>query len=365
MITVFRWSCADQKCERGSVERVPGSAAEIQGDDVIWIDLAAPSTEEEQLVFEKFLKIHPLTLGDITKPRREGDQQTHLSKVEEFPDYLFVIVNPLPPGLAEAVIPQRKGTNGPQPVAPGPVHGSTSPHARPLYRSRPQLSAVLTENVLITHHYTSLDCIDETVEYIDRHRDSSRRGPDYIFHLILDAMVDEYAPVADRISTHLDRLESRVFHDPSPRVLQRMFRLKRQVTGMRKTLILEREVLARLTRGEFALVDQREIAYYRNVFDHLVRYTELIESAREMVGDLMQSHLSATANRLNAIMKVLAMISTVILPMTLVAGIYGMNFEENVWPDFKSATWGFPFAIALMALTGIGAWFWFRWKRWI
>ena len=106
-----------------------------------------------------------------------------------------------------------------------------------------------------------------------------------------------------------------------------LIRLKRRVIALRKTLILMREVLARLTRGEFELVDDREIVYYRNVFDHLVRYTELIEGAREMVSDLMQTHLAAQSNKLNGIMKVLAMVSTIILPMSLVAGIYGMNFE--------------------------------------
>src|SRR5262245_66207132 len=99
-----------------------------------------------------------------------------------------------------------------------------------------------------------------------------------------------------------------------------------------------REVLARLMRWDFALVNEREIAYYRNVYDHLVRFTELIESAREMVSDLMQTHLAATSNKLNEIMKVLTMISTTVLPMALISGIYGMHLEKNVWHDFKETT---------------------------
>ena len=153
-----------------------------------------------------------------------------------------------------------------------------------------------------------------------------------------------------------------MFKDPSPRLLARMLRLKRLVVAMRKTLILEREVLARLTRGEFALVEAREIAYYRNVFDHLVRYTELIEGAREMVSDLMQTHLSAVSNRLNEIMKVLTMISTVVLPMTLVAGVYGMNFKHMPELGWE---WGYPMAIGLMLLVGAASFILFRWKRWI
>jgi magnesium transporter len=355
MMTVFRWDCTTRACGWAEVSRLPAAAAEVGKDDVVWIDLADPTPDEERAVLEKFLPVHPLTLEDMTKPRREPVEGSHLPKAEEFPDYLLVIVSPLPAGLAE-----RVRTAAADPAA-GPTPLGEALSAR---RHRPQLSAVLTHNVLITHHYDPLSCIDSVRGYLDRHGQTAGRGPDYVFHLVLDAMVDEYAPVVDRVAARLDALEARLFEDPSPKVLARLLRLKRLVAGMRKTLILEREVLARLTRGEFDLVDEREIAYYRNVYDHLVRYTELIEAAREMVSDLMQTHLSAASNRLNQIVKTLTMISTVVLPMTLIAGVYGMNFDESVWPDFKSP-WGFWFAMGLMAATGIVAYVLFRLKRWL
>ena len=354
MITVYRWHCSTRVCERVAAHQLPASAAEIAGDDVCWVDLADPTPEEEQLVFEKFLKVHTLTLGDITMPRREPNQGAHLPKAEEFPDYLFVITNPLPPGLAEAAQAQPSPADGPRPAI----------DPRQFRKHRPQLSAILTPTILITHHYQPLGCVDEAHRYLDRHGDSARRGPDYLFHLILDAMVDEYAPVVDRISDRLDKMERRMFTDPSPKLLHRLLHLKRLVIGLRKTLVLEREVLARLVRGEFDLVDDREVAYYRNVYDHLVRYTELVEAGREMISDLMQTHLSATSNRLNQIMKVLTMISTVVLPMTLIAGVYGMNFEDSVWPGYHTS-WGFWFALGLMALTGIVAFTLFRRRKWV
>ena len=356
MMTVFRWDCSEQTCRTVAPDQLPASAAAIAGDDSIWIDLSNPTADEEEAVFGRFLKVHALTREDITKPRLNPEQGAHFPKVEEFPDYLFVITNPLPPGLAEVVTrkPNADGTNPLPPLTP----------ARLLHRqNRPQLSAVLTHHVLITYHTQPLGCIDQTRRYLERHGETARRGPDYLFHLILDDMVDEYAPVVDRVSARLDRLETRVFRDPSPKVLGSMLRLKRLVTGLRKTLILEREVLARLTRGEFALVEAREIAYYRNVYDHLVRYTELIESAREMVGDLMQTHLAAVSNRLNEIMKVLTMISTVVLPMTLIAGVYGMNFRKGM-PELDWV-YGYPFALGLMVLTGVTSFALFRWKKWI
>jgi magnesium transporter len=350
MILVHR--CGHKTCARGGLDQLPESVAAVPPDEVIWVHLTEPAPEEEAGVFQQFMKVHTLTFEDITRMRREPESGAHFPKAEEFPDYLFVIVNPLPPGLSALAAGKSERAAGPRPSA-----------SRMLRRDRPQLSAVITRNVLITHATAPLECVTATYQYLQRHEESAGRGPDYLFHIMLDAMVDEYAPVVEWVAAQLDRLEMRIFTHPTRKLIARILRLKRVVTGMRKTLIIEREVLSRLIRGEFDLVDEREVVYYRNVYDHLVRYTELIEAAREMVSDLGETHLAAVSNRLNEVMKVLAMISTIVLPMTLVAGVYGMNFEENVWPDFKSS-WGFPFALAVMAFTGVGSLAFFKWRKW-
>ncbi len=216
--------------------------------------------------------------------------------------------------------------------------------------------------MLITHHYAPLPCVEDGQKYLARHADGLGRGPDYVFHLILDGIVDEYAPVVERITDRLDKLETKLFTRPSSELLARLLRVKRQVSYLRKTLILEREVLARLLRGEFKLVEARELVYYRNVYDHLVRYTELIESAREMVSDLMQTHLSASSQKLNEVMKALTMISTIGLVCGLIAGIYGMNFENL--PE-KNWEYGYPFALGLMVVAAVAAFLFFRWKKWV
>jgi magnesium transporter len=348
MITVHRWN--GQCCERGGAELLPPAVAHLTGDQVYWIDLTEPTPEEEALVFGTIVPIHPLTLEDVTRMRREPESGAHFPKVEEFPDYLFVIVNPLPPGLG-AIAARR--ADAPK-VSAGKL----------FRRSRPQLSAVIMPHALVTHGYAKLECVEATHQYLARHAESARRGPDYIFHILLDAMVDEYAPVVEWVAGQLDKLETRVFTHPTRKLITRILKLKRVVTSMRKTLIIEREVLSRLIRGEFELVDEREIAYYRNVYDHLVRYTELIEAAREMVSDLGETHLAAVSNRLNEVMKALATISVIGVVCSVIAGTYGMNFEANVWPDFKSG-WGFPFAIGLMAVSSACAFLFFKWRKWV
>src|SRR5262249_101742 len=222
--------------------------------------------------------------------------------------------------------------------------------------------AIVTKRLLLTHHYHPVPGVGELQSFLTRHEEHADRGPDYLFHLILDAMVDEYAPVLDSLEEILDTVEMQIFEQPTQELLIRLLQLKRAVSVLRKTLVYEREILARLARGEFSLIAAEEMVYYRNVYDHVVRFTELIENARDMTSDLMQTHLSATSNKLNSIMKAFATISTLILPMSLIAGIYGMNFKAM--PEIEWAV-GYPMALGMMVAVGLTSYLIFRWKKWI
>lgn len=338
MITLCRYDATGKTCQRTDATSREALGPLPTGQEVVWVDLQNPTPEEESLVLSAWLPVHSLTLEDITRLSRMPEAPPHLPKVEEFPDYLFIIVNPL---------------------FASPKNGGNARHRR---HYGTQLSAILTPNLLITHHYHELPSINGLRDYLARHEVQAARGPDYLFHLVLDATVDEYAPVLDRLEDELDTVEEKVFGRPSPAMLPRLLRLKRTIIGLRKSLIHEREVLARLQRGEFRFIEERERVYYRNVYDHLIRFNELLEGARDMVSDLMQSHLAAMSNRLNEIMKVLTMISTIILPMTLIAGVYGMNFKK--WFPELDWEYGYPFALGLMALTTITALALFKWRRW-
>jgi magnesium transporter len=342
VISVFSWNNAAKEGSWGGARDLPAREAL---PDVLWVDLEAPTEEEERLVFEKFFHVHTLTLGDIQRPRLQPEHSPHFPKVEEFPDYLFVIVNPLRPCAPDDLVGGEEGLVG------SSLHG--------------QLSAVLTRTMLITHHYEPLVSIQELHTFLDKHQAQCARGPDFLFHMVLDEVVDEYAPLLDQVDDSLDKLEEEVFHKPDRSLLARLLQTKRSVISLRKTLIYEREVLARMSRGEFELIDERETVYYRNVYDHLIRFTELIEASREMLMDLTQTLLASQSHKLNETMKVLAMISTTILPMTLIAGVYGMNFERNMWPDFKDSHWGFTIALLMMLASGVGAFGLFRWMKWI
>jgi magnesium transporter len=341
MIAIHCWNRSAKTLHAYRIDELCQRRAELLAEPwVVWIDLSQPSEEEEKLILEQFFTVHSLSLEDIRRLRREPAALPHLPKVEEFPDYLFVIVNPLTQKMREQ-----------SDTAAERDHGLT------------QLSAILTHNLLITHHMVELACVQKVHNYVHRHQAQIDRGPDFLFHIVLDNTVDEFVPVLDEVEGTLEKLEAAIIRRPRQPLFLQLLRLKRVIIVLRKTLISEREVLVRLARGEFALIDDRETVYYRNVYDHLVRFTELIESSREMVTDLMQTYLSAQANHLNQIMKVLTMISTVVLPMTLIAGIYGMNFDALI-PETKNP-WGFTVTLGMMLFSGIVSLGFFWWKRWL
>jgi magnesium transporter len=344
MITLYWWATARKAGQWLDADALRDRADELRAPtSVLWIDLEAPDPAEEGLIFHDFYPLHPLTVEDITRLRRHPDSGPHFPKVEEFPDYLFVVLNPLSKGYLAALA-----------GGAAPVGAAADGHAT-------QLSAVLTDRLLITHHYEPMLSTRDLHCALGKNAAQAERGPAYLFHLILHVLVDQYAPVLDGIDDALDQREAAVLRQGSPEMLRGLLDLKRQIVALRKTLVYEREVLARLARGEFGLIGDPEMAYYRNVYDHLVRFTELVEASREMASDLMQTHLAAVSNRLNEIMKVLAMISTIILPMTLISGIYGMNFEHM--PELGWA-FGYPLALGAMALTALTGVAYFRWKKW-
>jgi magnesium transporter len=307
------------------------------GSGLIWIDLENSTIEEDEIVFKKLFPIHKLTLVDISY-LRDVNKKPHLPKVEEYPTYLFVILNPLCDDFQHG----RKVLD---------IDHATT-----------QLSVFINPSLLITHHLGSLVGIHEVRAYLDRHALKPHHGSDFIFHLIMDGIIDRYRPVLDSLEEYFNELEEVVFVAPGKSKLQDLIGLKRIINVLRKTLIHEKEILFRLSRGEFQVIGEKRVIYYRDVYDHTVRFVELVENNREMVSDLLQAHLSSSSNKLNEVMKVLTIISNLILPMTVISGIYGMNFENQPEVHWQ---YGYPMALFLMFLTSFCSYRFFKFYKWI
>ena len=332
MIRALHWA-ADGPPEAVPVEKL-AAAASLPGGEYYWLDLCAPTPADEERVLAELVPVHPVTREDAAGPCRGGGPD--LSKIEAFADYLFVATNPAPADLfADAPAPPRR--------AP-----------------REQLAAVVTRTALVTLHARPLPCIDRAWGRAKLHAD--RGGPDWLLHLVLDALVDDYAPLFDAIDERLDDLEASLLRARHGRAIPRLLALKRKTALLNRSLATGHEVVARLARGEFSVIDARERAYYRDAAEHLAHYAGLAEQAQEAVSDLMHLHLAASSNRLNEVMKVLTMTSTVILPMTLIAGVYGMNFDRL--PGQHDAG-GFYYALAAMVGCAAAALGYFSWRGWV
>jgi magnesium transporter len=306
-------------------------------EGILWIDLEDPNEAEEETLLVSMFCFHDLAIEDCQNGKED---EGHLPKVEDFGEYLFVIFNPV------------EGIQGPP--------DENGNKAFKIVTS--QLSAFLTNRLLVTHHYKPLRSITNAVQLLTKNPQVLGRGPDFMFHIIIDDIVDNYTPILDTLDSMVDDMEEEVFHSATPKTMMRILQLKRNIMTIRRVAVYQREMLSRLSRGEFSLITLDEMSYYRNVYDHLVRMTDLADSYRDMVSSLLDAYLSVTSNNLNQVMKVLTIISTIFLPLSVITGFFGMNFKFLPIADWEH---GVLLTVVFMAAVAFGMLWFFKRNRWI
>ncbi len=226
-----------------------------------------------------------------------------------------------------------------------------------------QISLILGRNFVLSFQEGIHDLFQAV--HARLHNDKGRlrtQGSDYLFYALLDAVVDHYFFVLEALGEEIEELEERVIEHTRQESLQSLHELKREMILLRKAIWPLREVVGQLSRGESSLIDPTTRVYLRDVYDHTVQIVETIETYREMLTSILEIYLTSLSNKLNEIMKVMAMIATLFIPLTLIAGIYGMNFKYM--PELEW-TWGYPLVLAFMALCSGGMLLFFRRKHWL
>ncbi len=204
-----------------------------------------------------------------------------------------------------------------------------------------QVSMFQSEGLVLTFQETPGDCLDPLR---NRLREGMRllraAGSDCLACMVLDAIVDGYFPVLERYGEELEALEERVINDPSPRVLSEVFRVKHELMTFRRAAWPLRDALSRLLREPHALISPATLPYLRDTADHVMQVVDVIESYRELCGSLVDVYLSGMSNRMNAVMRVLTVIATIFIPLTFLAGVYGMNFDTSRPLNMPELGWG-------------------------
>ena len=299
--------------------------------NVIWVDLRGDThdrAERSKKVLLEIFHFHPLSVEDCMETRNQP-------KVEVFTDYLYFI-----------------------------VHGIRSGETNSSNFTTRELDGFLGENFVVTFHIERFQSIKVVKQNLRSTTFPCTRGASYILHQILDHIVDLYLPVIDDFDTSINDLEDKIFamKHAENMVLEEIMALRRSVARLRRISARQMEVLYRFSHGEFPQIPHENLPFYRDVHDHLQRISDLSEGYRDLVSSLFDIHFSVVANKTNEVMKTLAVVSAIILPLSLIAGIYGMNFENM--PEIKTRN-GYYLVIFLMLIITVGLLFYFKQRGWI
>jgi len=305
--------CLNSSSRQFNEDCLAADISELRKDEqnIVWADVSDPTSGDFEELAEEF-GFHPLSIEDC---RNEHQRP----KVEEFQGYYFIV-------LYEAEL--------------------AGPSDRLELR---ELNIFLGKNYLVTVHSRPIRAIETAKRLWHEWLDRSEHGSGLLAYLLIDAIVDDYLPLLDIISERMDDLEDSIFAEFSTEAIQEIFTIKKKLLHLRRAITPLRDVFNTLLRREQPLFAREIHIYFQDVFDHLIRVADTIDTLRDMLSSTMEAYLSVAGNRMNQVMKRLTSISTILMSMTLVAGIYGMNFI--FMPELK---WRYGYVYAMLAMVGIG-----------
>lgn len=314
-------------------ELEPATVADIEPllDDfpVVWVHVAGLGDAETIEATGRLFGLHPLALEDVVNTHQRD-------KCDEYDEHLYLVVR-----MLESI---------------------ESEHTE-------QLSLFLGERFVLSFAETYDDCFDPVRNRLRRPESRLRNsGADYLFYALLDVVVDSYFPVLERLGDRLEGLEDEVLAQPSRSTLARIHHTRRTLQGLRRAIWPLRDVVGGLSRGSSRLLGQQTRVFLRDCHDHALRAVDLVETYREFGSALVDVYLSSLGQRTNEVMKVLTIMATIFIPITFIAGVYGMNFDPDAspWnmPELRWR-WGYPACLLLMALIALALLVWFRRKGWL
>lgn len=321
---IYRDAEGNTVCD-APVEQLPQLLHADHGS--VWIDLQAPSDDDYHLVLESTFHFHPLAIEDAIN-------DVHLPKLDDYGAYIYLVFHTVALG------------------------------DEPMDIDTEEVDVFLGPNYLVTIHDQPRLSIDRAWD-ADYHRISGlARGPAMLLYELLDRQIDSYIPIIDAFEEQLERLGDDIFlsNEKERVMLNRLLTAKSSSLRLQRILTPQRELLGRLSANEYRAIPAPTRIYFRDVYDHLARLSNLAESTRDLAGSTIETHLALVNNRMNEVMKLLTMISTIFIPLSFIAGIYGMNFD--FMPELQWR-WGYPMVWMIFLLIAGSMVYLFRRNKWI
>ena len=288
----------------------------------LWVDLEGESLESLE-AFGRHFSLHPLTVEDLVHKNQRP-------KLEEFEDYIFVVVHGLRPREAEEV-------------------------------PADEVDIALGKNWILSVHDGPIDAIKRAYDQVVGKPKTQEASASFVLYHISDLLVDSYFPALDALEEEIDDLEDDVVQRPTQERLHQIFVLKRALVHLRKVVSPQREVYNALSRRDYSYIDPKSAAYFRDLHDHLIRASEIVESYRDLVSNMLDAYLATISNRLNDVMKRLTLIATIFMPITFITGFFGMNFAMMPF-SWSSLFWA---TMVVMGITPLAMLIWFIRSGWI
>jgi magnesium transporter len=295
-------------------------------ESVTWINVDGLKHTDQIENIGKQYELHPLVLEDIVNT-------TQRPKIDEYDDYVFVVLKMLYYDNNENIVIE-------------------------------QVSFVLGKNYVITFQESEGDVFDTIRERL-RLANGRIRGlkSDYLMYTLIDAVVDNYFSIIETLGNKIEDLETELFAGtPRENINIEVQQLKREILKVRRAIFPLREIINRIEKGEHPLIYKRTITYYRDIYDHLIQVSENIDIYREMIWSLMDMYMTTISNKMNEVMKVLTIMSSIFIPLTFLAGIYGMNFKYIPELEYR---YGYFVLLGVMVVLFIGLLFYFKRKKWL
>ena len=297
---------------------------------VLWLDVMNEAQDETRALFSEVFQFHPLAIDDALV-------QVHVPKIDDWGDYVYLT-----------------------------LHSMTFNQERDDLLETQELDIFLGPHYLVTYRDQVCDCVDQVWAHCQRDERTAQRGAANLLYQVMEAMANSYMLIIDRLDDTLEKIEHEIFGDPKSTVLEFLFTTKRSLLTLRRILTPQREVVNKLARGDFGVVTPKDRSYFRDVYDHYVRLHDISENMRDLVGGALETYLSVVNNRLNDVMKTLTIITTIFMPISFIAGFFGMNFfpTPKGLADFTSP--GTFILVSLLILAApVSMFLWLRSRKWI
>jgi len=301
-------------------------AVDFAGNEsVTWINVTGIHNTDLVVELGNHLSLHPLTLEDIVNTSQRP-------KMEEFPGYIFLVLKMM----------------------------TFNDELRDI--DVEHVSLILGKGYVISFQEREGDVFDPVRKRIRTAAGRIRTaGPDYLAYALMDSVVDNYFVSLEFIGDYIEETEDFILANPEPEQMNEIHRLKRSVLMLRKAVWPLREELNGLDKSQSELIHEGTGTYIRNLYDHTIQVIDMVETQRDLLAGMHDTYLTVVSNRMNDIMKVLTIIATVFIPLTFIAGVYGMNFLHM--PELAKA-WAYPAVLLLMLLVALGMVWFFRRKKW-